>query len=239
MAYQRGNSANIIVGAAAIFVADIGSPIPKPEATVSYKETLSQNANRAPSTEQPGGVGDWRNVGYTSNGLELQFAPEFGEVQVDQILDVAKMFKSGMTVTLNTSFAEATLENLAFAIAGNAPELAASTPPVYQKDDPNSNPATSWDGDTLTLTAGELGDCPVEQALIAVGTGGGDCVPGNGQERVYTAFRVLSIESVTASQKRDEASVYDVSFRLLPDNNGRYGQIVDRSFIEGKGTASS
>jgi hypothetical protein len=225
MAYQRGDAANIIVGAAAIFVADINADIPAPEADVSYKETLSTTANAV----------IWRNVGYTTNGLELAFAPEFGEVQVDQILDVAKMFKSGMTVTLNTSFAEATLENLAFAIAGNDPETGGN---LYQKDVAAADGTWGTGSDVLTLTAGELGDCPVEKTLVAVGTGGGECEAGTGNERVYTAYRVLSIESVTASQKRDEASVFDVSFRLLPESNGRYGQIVDRTFVPGEPPAA-
>lgn len=230
MAYTRGSAANIVVGAAAIFVADPNDGvIPAPEADVSYKETLSNATNAYSTTNQDG----WRNVGFTSNGLELQFAPEFGEVQVDQILDVAKMFKSGMTVTLNTSFAEATLENLALAIASaTAPLGESDTQPLYQKD--GEGAASEWDGrSALDLTAGELGDCPVEKQLIAVGTGGGECAAGESEERIYTAYRVLSIESVTASQKRDEASVYDVSFRLLPDDKGRYGQIVDRTFVSG------
>ena len=177
MAYQRGDAANIIVGAAAIFVGDINADIPNPEAQVSYKETLSTTAQKLV----------WRNVGYTTNGLELQFAPEFGEVQVDQILDVAKMFKSGMTVTLNTSFAEATLENLAFAIAANDP---VATGALYQKDVAAGDGTWGTGSEVLTLTAGELGDCPVEKTLIAVGTGGGECEEGTGNERIYTAYRV-------------------------------------------------
>jgi hypothetical protein len=219
MAYTRGNKANIIVGAAAIFVADEDATIPAPSANdASYKETLSSTTNSA----------IWRNVGYTSNGLELQFAPEFGEVQVDQLLDVAKMYKSGMTVTLNTSFAEATLENLAFAIAST--EQVQSAGPLYQLDGATTG---NWDtpSEVLDLTSGELGECPVEKQLIAVGAGKGECAVGEANERIYTAYRVLSIESVTVSAKRDEASVFDVSFRLLPDNQGRYGQIVDRTYV--------
>jgi hypothetical protein len=66
--------------------------------------------------------------------------------------------------------------------------------------------------------------------MIAVGAGLGDCAAGSASERIYTAFRVLSIESVTVSSKRDEASMFDVSFRLLPDKHGFYGQIVDRTY---------
>lgn len=217
MPYKQGTAANIIVGAAAIFLstaADSAIPTP-PTAGVDYKDTVEDDVL-------------WNNVGYTSNGLELQFAPEFGEVSVDQVLDVAKLFKSGMTVTLNTSMAEATLENLAFAIGtGEAVTTGGAT--VWDK---NNASAGTWGAQdkSLDITAGELGECPVERKLIAVGAGGGDCDAGEVSQRIYTAFRVLSIESVTLSQKRDEASTYDVSFRLLPDDNGRYGQIVDRTF---------
>jgi hypothetical protein len=107
MAYTRGNSNNIIVGAASFFVADTvldGDTLPVFGSINSYRETLSN---------EPG----FENIGYTTNGLELQFQPDFGEVQVDQILDVAKLYKQGMQVNLNTSFAEATLENLLIALA--------------------------------------------------------------------------------------------------------------------------
>lgn len=221
MAYKRGDSANIIVGAAAIFIADQDTPLPQPSGTKSYAETLSEAPNASVTVSD----GLWRNVGYTSNGLELQFAPEFGEVQVDQLLDVAKMYKSGMTVTLNTSFAEATLDNLAVAIAQS---YAKNNAAIADADD--VTPTGNWTGKVLDLTSGKLGECPMERKLVAVGPGGGDCDPVAPAERIYTAFRVLSIDSVTASAKRDEASIFDVSFRLFPNGNGLYGQIVDRTY---------
>lgn len=219
MAYVTGEAKNIIVGAAAIFVGATDAVIPEPVADTKYVETLST----APATTS------WRNVGYTSNGLELQFAPEFGEVKVDQVLDVAKLFKSGMTVTLNTSMAEATLENLAFALAVDDTQYLTSGAGAADKNIVESATDT-WGADAtgvLDLPAGVLGECAVEKKLIAVGAGGGDCAPGFVSERIYVALRVLSIESVSLSQKRDEATTYDVSFRLLP-KNGLYGQIVDR-----------
>lgn len=223
MAYTKGTAANILVGAAAVFVGDPATAkVPAPESGLAYVETLSDGA----TTTDPGY--GWRNIGYTSNGLELQFAPEFGEVQVDQILDVAKLFKSGMTVTLNTSMAEATLENLAFAIA--SPQEVATNDTVRDKDSVLTTPTWGAGNESLDLTAGELGDCPVEKKLIAVGAGLGECSATQKSERIYTAYRVLSIESVSISQKRDDATTFDVSFRLLPDGKGRYGQIVDRIY---------
>jgi hypothetical protein len=204
MAYTRGDSTQIIVGAAALFTYEEG---PLPEAGVlpgyasgtSYKETLST---------EPG----FRNVGYTMNGLELQFQPDFGEVAVDQVLDVAKLFKQGMQVNLNTTFAEATLENLLFALASK-----------------DSNLTTVGTNPTLNLSAGDIGECPVERGLVAVGPGTGDCADSDSIERIYVAYRALSIESVTVGAKRDEATMFEVSFRLLPNDNASYGKIVDRS----------
>jgi hypothetical protein len=207
MAYSRGTSSNIIVGAAALFVADTTltpNTLESFSTEVSFRETLSDDA-------------DYTNVGYTMNGLEMQFQPDFGEVQVDQILDVAKLYKQGMQVNLATAFAEATLENLLLALAFGSDEL-------------TGNVATHT-GKTLNLSAGDIGECPVERGIVAIGPGTGDCVDSPFVERVYTAYRALSIENVTVSAKRDEASMFEVSFRLLPeDTSGSYGKIVDRTF---------
>jgi len=216
MAYSRGSSSNIIVGAAALFTHDAG-PIGYVEATgkvtnakaatdlpvltasaTSYKDTLSLDE-------------DYTNIGYTSNGLELAFQPDFGDVAVDQLLDVARLFKQGMTVNLNTSFAEATLENLLVAIAGKNTDL----------------PAEASGLQTLTMSAGDIGDVPLERGLVAVGPGSGSSL--DPKERIYVAYRALSIENVSVSAKRDEASMFEVSFRLLPNDDASYGKIVDRS----------
>jgi hypothetical protein len=207
MAYSRGSSTNIIVGASVMFVADTTLTPATLEAFVgaeSFRETLADDAT-------------YTNVGYTMNGLELQFQPDFGEVQVDQILDVAKLYKQGMQVNLATAFAEATLENLLLALAFN--------------DDQLTGTKSTSNGRVMNLSAGELGECPVERGIVAVGPGTGDCANSATVERVYTAYRALSIENVTVSAKRDEASMFEVSFRLLPEDvSGSYGKIVDRTF---------
>lgn len=197
-----GNSSNIIVGAAQVWVYDgilADADLPAYVAGAKYAATLD-------------GDDDFRNVGYTMNGLEIQFQPDFGEVAVDQVLDVAKLFKQGMQVNLNTAFAESTLENLLVATAGSDSDLSTVA----------GNP-------TLNLKAGTLGECPIERGIVAVGPGTGDCEEGSNLERVYIAYRALSIESVTVSAKRDEATMFEVSFRLLPNDNGSYGKIVDRT----------
>lgn len=208
MAYTRGSSNQVIVGAAALFTYN-GALSGKPgdastpfstlayEAGTSYKDTLQDAADAAGS--------DWNNVGYTSNGLELEFQPSFGEVKVDQVLDVARLFKDGMQVSMKTSFAEATLENLLVAVAANESDL-------------NSG--------VFDIKSGDLGDVPLERGLVAVGPGTGD--PSIDKERIYIGYRALSIQNVTVSAKRDAATMFDVTFRMLPTDNGSYGKIIDR-----------
>lgn len=210
MPYSRGTSNNIIVGAAAFFIND-NTLTPSTLASLavidsseSYKDTLTNAAS-------------YTNVGYTMNGLELQFQPDFGEVQVDQILDVARLYKQGMQVNLATAFAEATLENLLTALA-------------YSDDKVSGNKNAST-GQTLNLSAGDIGDVPVERGIVAVGPGSGDPATFADKERIYAAYRALSIENVTVSAKRDEPSMFEVSFRLLPeDTSGSYGKIIDRTY---------
>jgi hypothetical protein len=219
--YTRGTSAQIIVGAAALFTYEDGELsdglLPTSDANASYKDTLTGY-----DSADSGVLEDFRNVGYTMNGLELQFQPDFGEVRVDQVLDVAKLYKQGMQVNMNTTFAEATLENLLFAIAGRRADL-----DLVATDDVFNG------ADIMSLSAGNIGECPVERGLVAVGPGSGDCAISDSAERIYVAYRALSIENVTVSAKRDEATMFEVSFRLLPNDSGSYGKIVDRTWTIG------
>jgi hypothetical protein len=207
MAYVRGNSNNIIVGAASFFIANTvldSTTLPAKVSSESYRETLASNVA-------------YTNVGYTSNGLELDFQPNFGEVQVDQVLDVAKLYKQGMQVNLVTAFAEATLENLLISLAYGSDKL--------------TGVKTTSTGRTLDLSAGDIGECPVERGIIAVGPGTGDCAASDAIERIYAAYRALSIQNVKVSAKRDAATVFEVTFRLLPDDtDASYGKLIDRTW---------
>ena len=246
MAYTRGSNANIIVGAAALFVTLDSHELDATNVPTfvdgeSSRETLSLR-----HTDK------FRNVGYTNNGLEIAFAPDFGEVMVDQLLDTAKLFKQGMKVTLKTTLAEATLENLLLAIAGKKSDFGVLnygtsaevtrllTLGLAQTGTVADSVVLTNSGTEantfLNITSGDLGDYPIERGIVAVGPGLGNLAGttpdtlNNQAERVYLAYRAVSIDSVTVSAKRDSATSFEVSFRLLPDNNGAYGKIVDRSF---------
>ena len=236
MAYTRGSSSNIIVGAAALFAYSGPIGLVTDDQDADYGKILSEPAGSSqadtdlPAYEPSGTVGnlsgsykdtleadaDYRNVGYTMNGLEVAFQPDFGEVQVDQVLDVAKLYKQGMQVNLNTAFAESTLENLLLALVADSDDL-----------DPLTGTGIGTGSQIMNLSAGDIGDIPLERGLVAVGPGTGSALAA-AEERVYIAYRALSIDNVTVAAKRDEATMFEVSFRLLPNDNASYGKIVDR-----------
>lgn len=202
---------NIIVGAAALYVSAKDSSDPTwgsgpslpaaPAAGSSYTTTLE------PST-------DWRSVGFTTQGLEISYQPNYGDIQVDQLLDSARLFKQEMKVEVMTSFAEATLENLLVVWGQQTSTLASTT-----------------SDSTLGLAAGSLGDAPVERAIVAVGPGP-TTAAGAKRERLYQARRVLSVAQSNFAVRRNEHTVFPVTFRLLPDPNfsgSEYGIVRDRN----------
>lgn len=157
----------------------------------------------------------FKDVGLTSEGIEVAYSPDFGEVEVDQQLDAAKIFKQRMTVNCNTTFAEGTLENLWY---------------VWSQADWTLEPnfeAVSGQV-SVTLTPGSLGEAPYERALLFVGQGASGTT--SYRQRVYVASRAISVEASTHALRRNEATVFPVSFRLLPDTSASYsayGRIVD------------
>lgn len=206
MAYQVRN---IIIGAAALYISVKDST----DAAWSGGPTLPAASSGSYTTALDGSA-DWRHAGFTTEGLEVSYEPDYGEVEVDQLLDSAKLFKQSMKVMVNTTLAEAALENLLVAWGQQSATL-------------TSTASTT----ELGIAAGALGDEPVERALVAVGPGP-KTASGAKRERLYHARRVLSVESSAHSVKRNEATVFPVSFRLLPDPNfagQEYGVIRDRN----------
>jgi len=195
---------NIIVGAASIFVGPSGksaAPTVADGVTTPYRTLVAADAN-------------WRDVGYTQDGFEVSNDPSYTDVEVDQLMDSAKTFQDGMSVTLSTSFAEATLENLLVAWGQAASTLTSTT---NQK---------VWE-----IDGGSLGAPPLERGLIAVGPGPEKAGSNAYTERTYHAYRVLSVDSSSHTVARADAVVIPVTFRALPDDNGKYAVVRDRSNV--------
>jgi len=208
MAYQVRN---IIIGAAALYVSSADSTQAGWNGGPALPAAPAAGTSFATALE---GATAFRHAGFTSEGLELSYEPDYGDVEVDQLLDSAKLFKQSMRVMVNTTMVEATLENLLMVWAQGAATL-------------TSTASTS----DLGIAAGALGDEPVERALVAVGPGPRTSA-GAKRERVYHARRVLSVESSAHALRRNEATTFPVSFRLLPDPNfanAEYGIIRDRN----------
>jgi hypothetical protein len=112
---------NIIIGAARVYLgpstsatASLGASKPAFVAGTRYTTTMAA-ADGSTNTGVATLVTNWSEVGYTQDGLEVATDPSWGEVEVDQLLDSAKIFKDGMTMNISTTLAEATLENLIIA----------------------------------------------------------------------------------------------------------------------------
>lgn len=210
-----GNKQNILVGAASIYISNTpGSTsdvTDKPAfAAESYRDTLEAVAWDA-AEDDLALPAAWKPTGYTQEGLEISYEPDYGDVEVDQLLDSAVVFKQSMRVALNTTLAEATLYNLMLAWGQAATTLT----------------STASDAE-LDIEGGSLGEAPEERSFIAVGNGAHGRTGSQYSERVYHAYRVLNVESSTHGLKRNENTGIPVSFRALPANSGLYGKIKDR-----------
>lgn len=215
-------SQNILIGAASLYIGNPGAidNTAKPAFTaISYRDILGGTA-WSPSATDSTLASFWQGVGYTQDGLELVYEPDFGDVEVDQLLDSAVLFRQSMRVSLNTTLAEATLYNLMVAWGQNTSTLTSSASDAE-----------------LNIDGGSLGDAPVERPFIAVGNGNylrttqTGTAAGQYGERVYHAYRTLNVESTTHGMKRNENTGIPVSFRALPASNGLYGKIKDRKRV--------
>ena len=234
------NTKNVIVGAADIFLSTATG-----DARVNTE--ASDLATLLPSG-QSARTGllastDYREVGFTSTGLEISYEPVYGEVMVDQLLDAARLFKQTLKVMMKTELVEATLENLQVSWGQmdtyyvNKTGSAITASPALDSTKVQAGDSLE---NTLALAAGALGDAPVERVLIAVGnapgTINGDASKSakRNKERVYVARRVVSIDTTAHGLKRDSATVFPVNFRCLPDDRkssyagSEYGVVIDR-----------
>jgi len=231
------NTKNVIVGAADLFISvgNNSNSTGRPATDATTLGTLfgaSQSAR-----ENLLASSAYNEVGFTSTGLEISYEPNYGEVMVDQLLDAARLFKQTLKVMLKTELVEATLENLTLSWGQMDSYFVATTGSAVSALS-SGTPVSSETGATLNMAAGALGDAPVERTLIAVGnapaTIKGTATTKRNKERVYVARRVVSIDTTAHGLKRDNATVFPVNFRCLPDDSNaayagaEYGVVIDR-----------
>jgi hypothetical protein len=233
---MAANVKNIIVGAAQLYTSvNTGSSRPT---TVPGAGNLNWGTQKAAGYLN-GQTSQWRDLGYTTAGLEISYEPGYGEVMVDQLLDAARLFKQTIKVLLKTELTEGTLENLHLVFGQSDAYTVYSGSTGSSVNTFSSSYATNSTA-RLNLASGSLGDAPVERSIVAIGnapgTIGGTDVSGNSsKERIYVARRVVQVETTSHALKRDTATVFPVQFRCLPDDNdaydgAEYGVIVDRVY---------
>lgn len=158
-------STNLIQGPATVCVAPFGTAEPATIAT-------------APAAA-------WVDVGGTKGGLELNVSSEFATLTVDQIVDIIESRRTGREVTVKTTLAEATLQNIAQAIANAAPVA-----------------------NVLELDDGLAAFKPAYSAILIDGI-----APGGYRRRIIVR-KTLPTDAVGIGYKKDDQTVVPVTWKL-------------------------
>lgn len=158
-------STNLIQGPATIYVADFGTAEP---ATISTTP----------------GAG-WTDAGGTKGGVELNIAAEWGALTVDQIVDIIESRRTGREITVKTTLAEATLENIARSIANTAPAAG----------------VMNLDNDISAFK-------PEYSAILIDGI-----APGGFRRRIIVR-KTLPTDAVGVAYKKDDQTVVPVTWKL-------------------------
>lgn len=158
------------------------------------------------------------DVGATNGGVEISWEPDMVDIEIDQYGDAAKVIQSKVKVMVKTTLAEATLNNLATAWS-------------YDNATGGADILNNNDGsNTRTLLFGTQSVYPFEYALQIVGNAPGSTASVT-KTRKFNTKRAVSFTSSMLSMKRAEATMFEVSFRILPvtaDAGYEYGKIIDQ-----------
>lgn len=158
------------------------------------------------------------DVGATNGGVEISWEPDMVDIEIDQYGDAAKVIQSKVKVMVKTTLAEATLNNLATAWS-------------YDNATGGADILANNDGaNTKTLLFGTQSVYPFEYALQIVGNAPGSTASVT-KTRKFNTKRAVSFTSSMLSMKRAEATMFEVSFRVLPvtgDTGYEYGKIIDQ-----------
>lgn len=158
------------------------------------------------------------DVGATTGGVEISWEPDMVDIEIDQYGDAAKVIQSKVKVMVKTTLAEGTLNNLA--TAWN-----------YDNTTGGADVKANNDGaNTKTFLFGSQSVYPFEYALQIVGNAPGSTASVT-KTRKFNTKRAVSFASSMISMKRSEATVFEVSFRVLPvtqDTGYEYGKIIDQ-----------
>lgn len=175
--------ANILIGTGKLFLAPEGEPLPDITGdTITF-------------------AGNWLEMGFTEEGVEIEYTPEFFDAVVDQELTAVKKVLTAEAVVLRTRLAEADLDRLSKAIAG----AAFST--IAQAAGQSAQDVVKIGGGTAAV-----------KALAFEGKS------PEGGFRIIFVHRAVSAEAVVQAYKKGEKTIFAVAFAALADTNKPAGE---------------
>lgn len=134
----------------------------------------------------------WVDVGGTQDGVQITISREFMELEVDQIVDIAGRRLTKRDTQVKTNMAEPTLVNLQTALNGGTITASAA----FQTYDPD---------DTVAATQ------PAYKAILLDGYAPQTAAAATMRRRLAVR-KVLSIDDIETSYKKDEMNLIPVTF---------------------------
>lgn len=168
---------NVLAGAGSMFVGLAANVVWPLDAEINTSPTFS---------------GGWSEAGATSGGLTTTVTQTMFAKRVDQVPDILGHVVTERSIVAATSFAEATLRNMAYAVNASMPAS-----------------GTGYSG-KLSLTPGQPAIFPVDLAVIIDGY-----APGIQKKRRFIGRIVNSVEAVAYAQTKDNLSLIPVTFSCL------------------------
>lgn len=213
---------NILVGAARLWVS-FGTGTNRPTMTGTNVFPWTVNVSGAAQTNSAVAAASassttaflnstasnfWREVGFTSTGVDVSYEPGYSDVVVDQLLDAARLFQQSLKIVIKTELDEGTFENMNF-VWGQQETLlnigtgAASVGAIQQY-----NVGTASAVQQLNINGGALGIAPVERTLVFVGNAPGlfTAVAGSTQTPYPTAASVATPFTAGSGQSNSDMS---------------------------------
>jgi hypothetical protein len=154
----------------------------------------------------------WKLVGYTEDGVELGYSPNFKDIMVDEEMSPVQTILTEEKGTISAKLAQTTIDHIALAVSASirAVHVAAVVGPPAKKG-----------YDRLTVGSG----VPVE---MVVGLEG---ISPEGFERVVLGYRALATGNMSLGFKKNDKLIVPMEFRLLADGSKPVGarmfEIVD------------
>lgn len=150
-------------------------------------EPVDTAVSSAPAT------GTWTDMGGTQEGVTINIGQEFQELTVDQVIDRVESRRTSRSITIGTSLAEPTLDNLQWVLNGGVV-------------------ATGTGFRTYTPDSGTGASQPSYAAMIF--DGWAPMVANVAKRRRVILRKILNVEGVEFAYTKDGQTVFPVSLQV-------------------------